>query len=43
MEAAVNTVPGAQYAGLSLVEHSRVVNTRVGIAELVFQVDEARR
>ena len=42
VDAAVGTVPGAQYAGLSVVEHRRVVNTRVGTAELVFQVDKAQ-
>jgi transcriptional regulator with GAF, ATPase, and Fis domain len=42
VDAAVGTVPGAQYAALSVVEHRRVVNTRAGTAELVFQVDKAQ-
>ena len=42
VDAAVGTVPGAQYAGLSVVENRRVVDTRAGTAELVFQVDKAQ-
>jgi GAF domain-containing protein len=41
-EAAVGTVPGAQYAALSVVEHRREVKTRAGTAELVYQVDQAQ-
>jgi GAF domain-containing protein len=39
-EAAVGTVPGAQHAGLSVVEHRREVKTRAGTAEVVYQVDQ---
>ncbi len=42
VETAVDTVPGAQYAGLSVVEHRRKVHTRAGTDELVFQVDQAQ-
>jgi GAF domain-containing protein len=41
-DAAVGTVPGAQYAALSVVEHRRQITTRAGTAELVFQVDQAQ-
>jgi transcriptional regulator with GAF, ATPase, and Fis domain len=40
--AAVGTVPGAQYAALSVVEHRRAVYTRAGTAELVFKVDRVQ-
>ncbi|HEX8345427.1 MAG TPA: GAF and ANTAR domain-containing protein [Actinoplanes sp.] len=39
-DAAVDTVPGAQYAALSVVEHRRKIHTRAGTAELAFQVDK---
>jgi transcriptional regulator with GAF, ATPase, and Fis domain len=42
VEAAVGTVPGAQHAGLSVVERRREVKTRAGTAEVVYQVDEAQ-
>jgi GAF domain-containing protein len=38
--AAVDTVPGAQYAALSVVEKRRVVKTRAGTHELTYQVDQ---
>jgi transcriptional regulator with GAF, ATPase, and Fis domain len=41
-DAAVGTVPGAQYAGLSVVHRRREVSTRAGTADLVFQVDRAQ-
>ncbi len=41
-DAAVGTVPGAQYAALSVVERRRRVRTQAGTAELVFQVDRAQ-
>ena len=42
VHAAVGTVPGAQYAALSVVEHRRAVYTRAGTAELVFTVDQVQ-
>jgi transcriptional regulator with GAF, ATPase, and Fis domain len=39
VDTAVGTVPGAQYAALSVVEHRREIHTRAGTAELTFQVD----
>jgi transcriptional regulator with GAF, ATPase, and Fis domain len=42
VHAAVGTVPGAQDAGLSVVEHRRAIYTRAGTAELVFKVDQAQ-
>ncbi|SCF13063.1 GAF domain-containing protein [Micromonospora coriariae] len=41
-EAAVDTVPGAQYAGLSVVEHRREIHPRAGTADLVFAVDRVQ-
>jgi transcriptional regulator with GAF, ATPase, and Fis domain len=40
--AAVGTVPGAQYAALSVVERRRAIYTRAGTAELVFAVDQVQ-
>jgi transcriptional regulator with GAF, ATPase, and Fis domain len=42
VEAAVGTVPGAQYAALSVVEHRREVHTRAGTADVVFAVDQVQ-
>jgi transcriptional regulator with GAF, ATPase, and Fis domain len=42
VDAAVDTIPGVQYAALSVVCHRRVVNTRAGTAALVFEVDRAQ-
>ena len=42
VDAAVGTVPGAQYAALSVVEHRRRIYTRAGTAELVFLVDQVQ-
>jgi transcriptional regulator with GAF, ATPase, and Fis domain len=42
VDAAVGTVPGAQYAALSLVEHRREIHTRAGTAEVVFKVDQVQ-
>jgi GAF domain-containing protein len=42
VDAAVGTIPGAQYAGLSVVERRRKISTRAGTAELVFQVDQVQ-
>jgi GAF domain-containing protein len=42
VHAAVGTVPGAQYAALSVVEHRRAIYTRAGTAELVFKVDQVQ-
>jgi hypothetical protein len=39
---AVGAVPGAQQAAASVIEGRRVLQTRVGTAELVCQVDKAR-
>jgi hypothetical protein len=40
--AAVGTVPGAEYAALSVVEHRRAIYTRAGTAELAFAVDKVQ-
>lgn len=42
VHAAVGTVPGAQYAAMSVVEHRRAVYTRAGTADLVFAVDQVQ-
>ncbi len=42
VDAAVGTVPGAQYAGLSVIEGRLTVRTRAGTAGLVHQVDQAQ-
>ncbi len=42
VDAATGTVPGAQYAGLSVVQARRKVTTRAGTHDLVFQVDRAQ-
>ena len=42
VNAAVGTVPGAQYAGLSVVERRRQVHTRAGTDDLVYQVDQVQ-
>jgi hypothetical protein len=39
---AVGTVPGAQQAGLPVIEARRVVRTQAGSAELVYQIDRCR-
>ncbi|TQJ23711.1 GAF domain-containing protein [Micromonospora sp. A202] len=41
-EAAVGTVPGAQYAALSVVEHRREVHTRAGTSDLAYAVDRVQ-
>jgi transcriptional regulator with GAF, ATPase, and Fis domain len=40
--AAVDTVPGAQYAAMSVVEKRRAVYTRAGTADVVFEVDRVQ-
>ena len=40
--AAVDTVPGAQYAGLSVVERRREIRTRAATHDLVREVDRAQ-
>ena len=42
VDAAVGTVPGTQYAALSVVEHRRQVHTRAGTADVVYQVDQVQ-
>ncbi len=42
VNAAVDTVPGAQYVGLSVVERRRQVHTRAGTDDLVYQVDQVQ-
>ncbi len=42
VDSAVDTVPGAQYAALSVVERRREIHTRAGTAELVFRVDQVQ-
>ncbi|MGY2061594.1 GAF domain-containing protein, partial [Nocardia gipuzkoensis] len=42
VEAAVHTVPGAGYAGLSVVQGRRTMSTRFASADLVHQVDRAQ-
>lgn len=42
VHAAVGTVPGAQYAALSVMERRRAIYTRAGTDELVFQVDQVQ-
>jgi hypothetical protein len=42
VEAAVGTVPGAQYAALSVVERRREIHTRAGTAEVVYKVDQVQ-
>ena len=42
VDAAVGTVPGAQYAALSVVEHRRQIHTRAGTADLVYKVDQVQ-
>ncbi len=42
VDAAVGTVPGAQYAGLSVVEHRREIHTRAGTADVVYKVDQVQ-
>jgi transcriptional regulator with GAF, ATPase, and Fis domain len=42
VSAAVGTVPGAQQAGLSVIEARRVVRTQAGSSELVNQIDQAQ-
>lgn len=40
--AAVDTVPGARYAGIAMVEGRREVRTRAGTDDLVYAVDQAQ-
>jgi transcriptional regulator with GAF, ATPase, and Fis domain len=40
--AAVGTVPGAEYAALSLIEARRVIRTRAGTADIVYKVDQVQ-
>jgi transcriptional regulator with GAF, ATPase, and Fis domain len=40
--AAVHTVPGAQYAGITVVQARQAVNTRAATDELVRKIDEAQ-
>jgi GAF domain-containing protein len=42
VDAAVGTVPGAQYAALSVVERRREIHTRAGTADVVFKVDQVQ-
>ena len=42
VDTAVDTVPGAQNAALSVVERRREVHTRAGTDEVVFQADRAQ-
>lgn len=42
VDTAVDTVPGAQYAGLLVVERRRQVHTRAGTDEVVYQVDQVQ-
>jgi putative methionine-R-sulfoxide reductase with GAF domain len=42
VDAAIDTVPGARYAGLSVVEGRRKVTTQAGTDELVFAVDRVQ-
>jgi transcriptional regulator with GAF, ATPase, and Fis domain len=41
-KAAVGTIPGAQYAAISVVERRREVHTRAGTADVVFKIDQAQ-
>ena len=41
-DAAVGTVPGAQYAALSMVEHRRKIHTRAGTADVAYAVDRVQ-
>jgi transcriptional regulator with GAF, ATPase, and Fis domain len=40
--AAVGTVPGAEYAALSVIEGRRTVQTRAGTADIVYKVDQVQ-
>jgi transcriptional regulator with GAF, ATPase, and Fis domain len=40
--AAVGTVPGAEYAALSIIEARRTVQTRAGTADVVYRVDQVQ-
>ena len=40
--AAVGTVPGAEYAALSVIEARRTVQTRAGTADVVYRVDQVQ-
>jgi transcriptional regulator with GAF, ATPase, and Fis domain len=40
--AAVGTVPGAEHAGLSVIEGRRAIRTRAGTADVVYKVDEVQ-
>jgi GAF domain-containing protein len=42
VDAAVGTVPGAQYAALSMVERRREIHTRAGTADVVYKVDQVQ-
>ena len=42
VDTAVDTVPGAQNAALSVVEHRREVHTRAGTDDVVFEADRAQ-
>ena len=42
VDAAVGTVPGAQYAALSVVERRREIHTRAGTADVVYKVDQVQ-
>jgi GAF domain-containing protein len=42
VSAAVDTVPGTDEAGLSVIEVRRTIRTRAGTAGLVYQIDQAQ-
>ena len=42
VHAAVGTIPGAQYAAISVIEGGRTVKTRAGTDDLVYQLDQAQ-